>query len=74
MVIVKMLAVLNVFSCHEDCDNGCDHRTCKKKCSDLCELDPCNKRCENKLICGHQCIGLCGEKCPKLCRIFSKGR
>lgn len=25
---------------------------------------PCDKRCEETLGCGHQCTGVCGEKCP----------
>ena len=25
--------------------------------------------CKKKLKCGHNCIGLCGEICPKVCRV-----
>ena len=25
--------------------------------------------CKEKLKCGHKCIGFCGEKCPKVCRV-----
>ena len=27
----------------------------------------CNCPCTLKLMCGHDCMGVCGEKCPKLC-------
>lgn len=27
----------------------------------------CNCSCTLKLMCGHNCMGVCGEKCPKLC-------
>ena len=38
----------------------------------FCDRDPCNFPCENKLGCGHDCIGYCGELCPPLCRICDK--
>ena len=34
----------------------------------MCNRPPCNEPCRKHLRCGHPCIGLCGEKCPKLCR------
>ena len=54
--------------CKEKCDIGCKHKKCKKRCGELCDREPCNKRCKKKLKCGHQCYGLCGEKCPNACR------
>ena len=59
-------------NCIEKCENGCNHRKCNKLCFEICKLEPCNKKCNLKLKCGHECIGLCGEKCPKLCRICNK--
>lgn len=39
-------------------------------CAVPCDIIPCSKRCENKLTCGHQCPGVCGEACPvvKYCK------
>jgi len=58
--------------CMEDCQWKCKHFTCKKKCSEMCDRPRCNSPCTKCLKCGHPCIGLCGEKCPKLCRICDK--
>lgn len=55
--------------CIEKCDNGCKHRKCLKLCSEQCDIPKCNIRCDKLLKCKHQCIGLCGERCPKVCRI-----
>ena len=55
--------------CKEKCKIGCKHEKCKKKCGELCTRKPCDKRCEKKMECGHQCYGLCGERCPNVCRI-----
>ena len=42
-------------------------------CGELCEHVRCDKPCRKRLpTCGHPCIGLCGEKCPRLCRICDK--
>ncbi|KAK0419938.1 hypothetical protein QR680_014416 [Steinernema hermaphroditum] len=43
-------------------------RICEKKCMELCDVEPCNERCSEKLKCGHQCLGLCGEDCPQICK------
>ena len=68
--------------CEEKCSNKCQHSICMKKCGELCDRKPCNKACEKILKCGHQCYGLCGERCPDICEIckpyflnteFSKG-
>ena len=55
--------------CKENCIIGCKHEKCEKTCGELCERKPCNKRCEIIMKCGHQCYGLCGERCPEICRI-----
>ena len=54
--------------CIEECTIGCIHRKCKKLCHEQCDIRRCNNRCSKKLKCGHQCIGLCGERCPRVCR------
>ena len=54
--------------CEEDCEIKCPHRKCQKKCGEICNVEPCNKRCEKIMKCKHQCMGLCGEKCPNLCK------
>ncbi|CAG8660562.1 11083_t:CDS:2, partial [Dentiscutata heterogama] len=38
--------------------------TCYLPCGVPCNRLPCNLRCEKLMDCGHQCFGLCGEKCP----------
>uniref|UniRef100_T1IT09 RZ-type domain-containing protein n=1 Tax=Strigamia maritima TaxID=126957 RepID=T1IT09_STRMM len=58
--------------CKERCAWRCTHLQCNTKCGELCTRDPCNVACQKVLICGHPCIGLCGEKCPKLCRICNR--
>lgn len=46
--------------------------TCYSTCSEPCNRKRCNEPCKKRLRCGHQCIGMCGEKCPKLCRVCNK--
>ena len=59
--------------CREQCKWRCKHKKCDKLCHEICDRKPCNKWCKRKIKkCGHPCIGLCGEKCPKLCRICNK--
>ena len=58
--------------CREDCDWSCEHLKCTQKCGEICNRPPCNELCHKLLPCGHQCIGLCGDTCPKLCRICNK--
>ncbi|CAG8508580.1 12330_t:CDS:10 [Dentiscutata erythropus] len=48
---------------------NCEHEhlmkgTCNLPCGVPCNRLPCNLRCEKLLNCGHQCFGICGEKCP----------
>jgi hypothetical protein len=56
-------------NCEEKCDIQCMHKKCMKTCGELCDRKPCNKRCEKIMECGHQCYGLCGERCPNICEI-----
>ncbi|CAG8476927.1 30534_t:CDS:10 [Gigaspora margarita] len=57
----------------DKCEWQCEHEgTCNLPCGVPCNRLPCNLRCEKLLECGHQCFGLCGEKCPpsKYCAEF----
>ncbi|KAM3921700.1 NFX1-type zinc finger-containing protein 1 [Leptodactylus fuscus] len=54
--------------CMEPCNWRCEHYTCRKLCSEPCDRPLCNAPCTKQLKCGHPCIGLCGEPCPKKCR------
>lgn len=55
--------------CREPCQWQCEHYMCGKLCGEPCDRQRCNERCRLLLVCGHRCIGLCGEKCPSDCRI-----
>ena len=57
--------------CKENCTIGCVHSKCEKNCGELCQRKPCDERCDKLMKCGHQCYGLCGERCPDVCRICS---
>ena len=58
--------------CMEPCQWQCKHYKCTQPCGEICDRPPCDAPCTKKLKCGHDCIGLCGEKCPDLCRICDK--
>ncbi|XP_030764249.1 NFX1-type zinc finger-containing protein 1-like isoform X2 [Sitophilus oryzae] len=58
--------------CKEICPRQCPHVRCNKKCGDICNVDPCIERCSKTLRCGHQCVGFCGDLCPKLCKICNE--
>jgi hypothetical protein len=58
--------------CRQNCKWKCEHFKCTRPCGEMCDRPPCNESCKKKLKCGHPCIGLCGEKCPKQCRICNK--
>ncbi|CAF0782423.1 unnamed protein product [Rotaria sp. Silwood1] len=58
--------------CKEPCAYKCKHLQCTRLCSEPCNRGPCNKPCDKKLKCGHDCIGICGEPCPRQCRICNK--
>ena len=55
--------------CAEKCIFECPHSKCTKLCGELCDRKSCDERCQKKMKCGHQCYGLCGERCPEVCRI-----
>ena len=55
--------------CKEPCSWICPHYECSKKCHEICDRPRCNHPCRNTLPCKHPCIGVCGEPCPRVCRI-----
>lgn len=55
--------------CVEPCAWQCRHQSCSKLCHEPCDRPPCTQPCDKTLECGHPCIGLCGDKCPKKCRV-----
>lgn len=57
----------------EKCTWRCDHLECSKLCSEPCDRELCIHP-DSRLIrkCGHQSIGICGEKTPRLCRVCDK--
>lgn len=60
--------------CLEECSLKCEHKKCSRKCHELCDIEPCSEPCIKTLKCGHQCIGLCGDPCPSLCRTCNKNK
>ena len=58
--------------CPHDCERKCEHRKCTRLCGKPCDCPPCDEPCPEKLSCGHNCMGLCGEKCPYVCQICDK--
>ncbi|KAI6647245.1 NFX1-type zinc finger-containing protein 1 isoform X2 [Oopsacas minuta] len=54
--------------CTKPCEWKCEHLECTMKCSEICDRPRCNDRCSLLLNCGHVCMGICGEKCPPICR------
>ena len=54
--------------CLQKCVWSCRHIKCSLPCSEPCKRPPCEHPCTQKLRCGHQCIGVCGEPCPNVCR------
>ncbi|XP_056130189.1 NFX1-type zinc finger-containing protein 1 [Lampris incognitus] len=55
--------------CCEPCARQCPHQKCSKLCHQICDCPPCTQPCAKTLVCGHPCIGLCGDKCPDKCLI-----
>lgn len=55
--------------CFEPCVRKCKHVECTATCGEMCNTMPCTEPCQEKLPCGHECIGFCGDPCPPLCRI-----
>ena len=60
--------------CTEPCAWVCEHYQCTQPCHAPCNRPRCDKRCTKILKCGHQCVGVCGEKCPPLCRNCNRGK
>ena len=58
--------------CVEKCAWTCRHYTCTKRCFEPCNRPRCNRPCRMFLKCNHRCIGVCGEPCPKKCRICDR--
>ena len=57
----------NYLSCNKPCEWNCAHFACSKTCADICNRPRCDEYCQQKLKCGHQCYGLCGEPCLSIC-------
>ena len=53
--------------CTKPCLNICEHKKSNLQCHEPC--DPSEKPCPKMLKCGHYCIGFCGARYPRLCRI-----
>ena len=63
--------------CGWNCDKRCNNKYhCSRECSEICDRPPCDKRCDKSLKCksNHRCIGLCGEKCPNICKRCDKSK
>lgn len=58
--------------CKDKCSWQCPHYNCTKLCNEPCNRPRCDQPCEKKLSCDHLCIGVCGEECPKLCRVCNE--
>ncbi|ESO06284.1 hypothetical protein HELRODRAFT_65033 [Helobdella robusta] len=59
-------------NCNEQCDWKCEHFKCSMLCHQPCNRKKCDLPCKKFLECKHPCVGICGEKCPKLCRLCNK--
>ncbi|XP_030046073.1 NFX1-type zinc finger-containing protein 1-like [Microcaecilia unicolor] len=60
------------FRCTLPCPWKCMHYTCSKACYEMCDRPRCDMPCQKSLKCKHPCVGLCGEPCPKQCRVCQK--
>ncbi|XP_028391654.1 NFX1-type zinc finger-containing protein 1-like [Dendronephthya gigantea] len=58
--------------CRMQCMWKCEHHQCTKRCFELCDREKCNESCKKPLKCGHKCVGICGDFCPRLCRVCNK--
>ncbi|XP_023934805.1 NFX1-type zinc finger-containing protein 1 [Bicyclus anynana] len=54
--------------CQEQCSRKCPHGDCKRRCGEPCVRAECVRPCARALRCGHPCRGLCGERCPDVCK------
>ena len=55
--------------CQQPCAWICLHYECSRKCHETCDRPRCDHPCSNTLACSHPCIGICGEPCPRICRL-----
>ena len=55
--------------CHKPCDWRCTHFKCTRKCHENCNRPRCYEPCPRLNKCRHPCIGVCGERCPDVCKI-----
>ena len=55
--------------CMVPCGWRCTHQRCAARCSQPCTRGPCKERCQlpNPRGCSHPCMGVCGERCPRVC-------
>lgn len=59
--------------CMMKCAWKCEHYQCTMLCGQPCDRPRCDHPCTKTLRkCGHPCIGMCGEPCPKKCRVCDK--
>ena len=58
--------------CKMLCMWKCEHYKCSTRCGEMCDREKCNEPCLKPLKCGHQCVGVCGDFCPRLCRFCDK--
>ena len=58
--------------CIEPCAWRCRHHRCTKLCHESCNRPRCDLPCRLQRPCGHPCIGLCGEPCPRKCRVCDR--
>lgn len=59
--------------CQDEYSWECQHQKLLVPCGEICaNRTICEEPCPKKLTCGHSCIGVCGEKCPKLCRVCNE--
>ena len=55
--------------CNKHCEWQCPHYKCTRKCYERCNRPRCYKPCPYFNKCHHPCIGVCGERCPDVCKI-----
>ncbi|XP_053409251.1 NFX1-type zinc finger-containing protein 1-like isoform X2 [Mercenaria mercenaria] len=70
--ICRKLCIEECIPCKSACIWKCEHFICTQPCGVYCNRARCNEPCNKLLPCKHRCIGMCGDPCPKLCRICDK--
>ena len=55
--------------CNKLCDWQCPHYKCTRECYERCNRPRCYEPCPRLNKCRHPCIGVCGERCPDVCKI-----